>query len=57
MKASELAKFAAEYSPDMEIFIQTEDGLLHDFKVEERPDVFDGFDTVYEGGLNLVMTE
>lgn len=57
MKASELAELLDNWSPDMEMFIKTEDGLLHDFKVEEREDVFDGFDTVYEGGLNLIMTE
>lgn len=57
MKASELARLLEKYSPEMEIFIETEDGLLHDFTTEERESVFDGFDTVYEGGINLIMTE
>ena len=57
MKALELARLLGEWSPDMELFIKDSDGTLHDFTVEEREDVFDGFDTVYEGGLNLTMTE
>lgn len=57
MRASELAALLDNWSPDMEIFIQTEDGFTHDFKAVERDDVFDGFDTVYEGGINLVMTD
>lgn len=57
MKASELVRLLGEWSDDADIFIQTEDGVLHDFKAVEREDIFDGFDTVYESGLNLVMTE
>ena len=57
MKASELAELLANYNDDADVFIQTEDGLLHDFEVTERDAVFDGFDTFYESGVNLVMTE
>lgn len=57
MKASELARLLERYSPDTEIFIEAEDGYLHDFKAEERPAVFDGFDTVYDEGINFKMTD
>lgn len=57
MKAYELAKLLGNYSANADIFVQTEDGNLHDFRGEERPDIFDGFDTVYEGGLNLIITD
>lgn len=57
MKASELAILLAEWSPDMEVYVMTEDGILHDFRMEERDDVFDGFDTVYEGGLNIIISD
>lgn len=57
MKVLELARLLAECSPGKEVFIEDADNVLHDFKAEERPDVFDGFDSVYEGGLNLIMID
>ena len=57
MKASEMAKLLADWKDDTDIYIETEDGLLHEFKVTERPATFDGFDTAYDEGLNLIMTD
>ena len=45
------------YSDDAEIFIADEDGMLHDFRAEHRPEVFDGFDTAYEEGLDLILID
>lgn len=42
---------------DAEIFIEGEDGLLHNFKVEETQEVFDGFDSVTPAGYKLIMTD
>lgn len=57
MKASELAELLDNCGRDSEVFVRTEDGLLHDFKAEERPETFDGFDTVFEAGFDLVMID
>lgn len=57
MKASELARLLERCSPDTEIFIETEDGYTHEFTAVERPAVFDGFDTVYDEGINFKMTD
>lgn len=42
---------------DAEIFIEGEDGLLHDFKIEEIQEVFDGFDSVSPAGYKLIITD
>ena len=57
MKASELARLLGRCSADTEIFIEMEDGYLHDFTAEERPALFDGFDTVYEKGINFKIID
>lgn len=57
MKAYELAVLLEEYSPDADIFVLGDDEQLHDFKVEHRAEVFDGFDTAYEAGINIVTTD
>jgi hypothetical protein len=56
MKASEMAALVANYN-DPDIFVKGEDGLLHDFKLEHRDMVFDGFDSVYNEGLNIVLID
>ena len=53
MKALELARYLSNYMDDAEVFIEDEDGLLHDFRCEDRPMVFDGFDSVYDEGINI----
>lgn len=57
MKASEMERLLANWDDDTDIYIETEDGLLHEFKFTERPATFDGFDTVYGAGINLIMTD
>lgn len=57
MKASEMERLLANWDDDTDIYIETEDGLWHDFKFTERPATFDGFDTAYEAGINLIMTD
>lgn len=47
---------AMQVDSDSEIFVEI-DGVLHDFKIEETPEMFDGFDTVYPAGLKLVITD
>ncbi len=44
-----------ERSPDGEILVEDEDGLLHDFTVEETEEAFDGFETYYPAGLKIVV--
>lgn len=56
MKVSELAKLLNNYNEDADIFVEIE-GILHDFKTEIRPEAFDGFDTVYEEGINIILTD
>lgn len=46
-----------EMSPDAEILVEDEDGLLHDFTVEETEEAFDGFETYYPAGLKIVVSE
>ena len=46
-----------KYADDAEIFIQDDNGLLHDFKVENRPESFDGFDTAYDEGMDLILID
>lgn len=41
---------------DAEIFVEV-DGLLHDFKVEDTPETFDGFDTVTPAGYKLILID
>ena len=53
MKASEMERLLANWDDDTDIYIETEDGLLHEFKFTERPATFDGFDTEYKAGINL----
>lgn len=57
MKVSELVRLLEKYDDDAEVFIRTEDGYTHDFKGEYRPEEFDGFETVYEEGINLIMID
>ena len=57
MKKSEMERLMEGYSCDAEIFIADEDGMLHDFRAEHRPEVFDGFDTAYPEGINLVCID
>ena len=46
-----------EMSPDAEILVEDEGGLLHDFTVEETEEAFDGFETYYPAGLKIVINE
>ena len=41
MKASEMERLLANWDDDTDIYIETEDGLLHEFKFTERPATFD----------------
>ena len=40
---------------DSEILVEGEDGLLHDFTIEDTEEAFDGFDTYYPAGLKIVV--
>ena len=57
MKALDLAKYLGNFPVDAEVFIEDSEGILHDFKCEDRPPVFDGFDTAYDDGINLVYID
>lgn len=46
-----------KYGSDVDVFIEDSDGMLHEFKVEETPETFDGFDTVTYAGYKFVMTD
>lgn len=43
--------------PDAEVFVEDEDGFLHDFKIERKEMTFDGFDTVSPEGLKIVLID
>lgn len=57
MKAYELARLMEGCDADADVFVKDAEGMLHDFRIETRPATFDGFDTVYEEGLDIVMTD
>ncbi len=61
MKVYEIQEWIEEvvnkYGSDVDVFVEGSDGLLHDFKIEETPEMFDGFDTVTPAGYKLVMTD
>ena len=57
MKKSELERLMEGYDSEAEIFIADESGMLHDFKVQHRAAVFDGFETAYEEGLDLILID
>ena len=57
MKKSELERLMEGYDSEAEIFIADESGMLHDFKVQHRAAVFDGFETTYEEGLDLILID
>lgn len=42
-------------SDEEDVYIQAEDGLLDDFSVEHVEEQFDGFDTVYQACIKLVV--
>lgn len=42
---------------DVDVFVEGSDGLLHDFKIDEMLEMFDGFDTVTPPGYKFVMTD
>lgn len=44
-----------DFEPDAEILVEGEDGLLHDFTIEDTEEAFDGFDTYYPAGLKIVV--
>lgn len=46
-----------KYGSDVDVFVEGSDGLLHDFKIDEMPEMFDGFDTVTPPGYKFVMTD
>ena len=46
-----------KYGSDVDVFVEDSDGLLHDFKIDETPEMFDGFDTVTPAGYKMVMTD
>ena len=41
MKASEMERLLANWDDDTDIYIETEDGLLHEFKFTERQHLMD----------------
>lgn len=59
MKTLELARFLAECNgfKDAEIYIEGEDGLLHEFRIDEVQEEFDGFETFYPRGFKLVRID
>lgn len=57
MKVSELVELLESYSPNADVFVRDEVGLLHEFQIEFRPAVFDGFDEAYDEGPNIVLTD
>ena len=46
-----------KYGSDVDVFVEDSNGLLHDFKVEETPEMFDGFDEVTPAGYKMVITD
>ena len=46
-----------KYGPDLDVFVEGSAGLLHDFEIDEMPEMFDGFDTVTPPGYKFVMTD
>ena len=57
MKAYELERLLEGYDADAEVFVKDADGTLHEIALETRPATFDGFDTVYEEGIDIIMTD
>lgn len=46
-----------KYGSDVDVFVEGSDGLLHDFKIDEILEMFDGFDTVTPPSYKFVMTD
>lgn len=49
-----LQERAAELEDGAEILVESEDGLLYDFEIQDTEEAFDGFDTFYPAGLKIV---
>ena len=46
-----------KYGSDVDVFVEGSDGLLNAFKLDEIPEMFDGFDTVTPPSYKFVMTD
>lgn len=57
MKAYELGRLLEGFDADAEVFVRDAEGTLHEFTLETRSATFDGFDTVYDEGIDIVMTD
>ena len=57
MKINDFVNQFTNASDDVEeVYIEI-DGVEYEFTVEERPEVFDGFDTVYPAHIALVKKD
>lgn len=57
MKIYELVNILENRNPYEEVYIETEDGVMHEIGIQEREETFDGLETVYEGGINLTLED
>lgn len=57
MKVYELERLLEGFDAEAEVFVKDADGSLHEIALETRPATFDGFDTVYEEGIDIIMTD
>lgn len=46
-----------DFEDGAEIFVEGEEGLLHDFDVTEKEPTFDGFDSYSPEGLKIVIKD
>ena len=53
MKISDFINQITDTSDDVEEVLVEIDGTEYEFSIEERPEVFDGFDTVYPAHIVL----
>lgn len=52
-----IAQALSKYGSDVDVFIEGKDNMLHEFRIEETPEIFDGFDEVTPAGYKLIMTD
>lgn len=51
----QLQQRAAELENDAEILVESDDGTLYGFTLENTEEAFDGFETFFPAGLKIVV--
>ena len=51
----QLQQRAEELENEAEILVESDDGTLYDFTLEDTEEAFDGFETFFPAGLKIVV--